>query len=77
MWGSNLILYFEVAPAKECRGSGERNTDLSRRESRYLDCEARQIYGCFEMVLSPEAKQKQIYGCFEMVSPPRKQLNYK
>ena len=51
------VLDFKAAPAKECRGSGERNTDLSRRESRYLDCEARQIYGCFEMVLSPEAKQ--------------------
>ncbi len=31
----------------------------------------------FEMVLSPEAKQKQAYGSFEMVSPPQKQLYYK
>ena len=45
--------FFEVAPAKESWGGGEENTDLSRRESRYLDCAARQIYGCFEMVLFP------------------------
>ena len=37
--------------------------------------EAGEKTSAFEMVLSPEAKQKQIYGCFEMVSPPRKQLN--
>ena len=41
VWVSNLILYFEVAPAKESWGGGGENTDLSRRESRYLDCEAK------------------------------------
>jgi len=33
--------FFEVAPAKESWGGGEENTDLSRRESRYLDCGAK------------------------------------
>ena len=47
-----------MAPAKESWGGGGENTDLSRRESRYLDCAARQIYGCFEMVSPP---RKQLY----------------
>ena len=33
--------YFEAAKAKESWGGGGENTDLSRRESRYLDCEAK------------------------------------
>jgi len=33
--------FFEAAPAKESWGGGGENTDLSRRESRYLDCEAK------------------------------------
>ena len=49
----NCTKGFTSRQAKESGGSGERNTDLSRRESRYLDCEARQIYGCFEMVSPP------------------------
>ena len=50
-----------------------------RREPRRVGVRGReallvykQSYGCFEMVLSPEAKQKQIYGCFEMVLSPAK-----
>ena len=39
--GIDNKLDFKAAPAKEVGGGGGENTDLSRRESRYLDCEAK------------------------------------
>ena len=39
-YGACSFGLFEAAPAKESWGGGEENTDLSRRESRYLACKA-------------------------------------
>ena len=74
-----MVLYLEPSQPRRVGEAGKKTPIFPAGKVAIWIAErsiARQIYGCFEMVLSPEAKQKQTYGCFEMVSPTRKQLYY-
>ena len=71
-----MVLYLEPSQPRSVGVRGRKTRLFAKQKCRAL-LVYKQSYGCFEMVLSPEAKQKQTYGSFEMVSPPQKQLYYK